>query len=107
MPQQLFTASRSAADADHERSIAMFLHAIAAVSLKASPGITIKWVAASELSVADDGVVQDGDGVRVRCVWKSASWRNLCSYQQTETVERLLFSPEVQVYQASRVLAEP
>ena len=80
----------------------MFLHATAAEGLKELPDISIKWVQASELSAADDGVIRDREGIRVRCVWKSASWRYLVSVKQPAIVDELLFSPEVHVYQASQ-----
>jgi hypothetical protein len=80
----------------------MFLHATAVEGLKELSGISIKWVQASELSVTDDGAIRDREGTRVRCVWKSASWRYLVSVKQPAIVEELLFSPEVHVYQASR-----
>ena len=100
---QSFTVTCSAADAEYERSIAMFLHATAVEGLKLLPDISIKWVQTSDLHVADDGAIRDGEGTRVRCVWKSASWRYLCSHQQPAIIEKLLYSPDVHVYQASHV----
>jgi hypothetical protein len=93
---------RSATEAEYERSIAIFLHATAVEGLKELPDISIKWVQASELSITDDGIIRDREGTRVRCVWKSASWRHLVSAKQPAIVDELLFSPEVHVYQASR-----
>ena len=117
--------THSAADAEHERSIAMFMHATAVEGLKDRPDITIKWVNASELQLSDEGVCRDGDGTRVRCVWKSAPWRSLLHLfdldeasgasgqsvasdghgAQHRILRKLVFSQDVHVYQVSGLLA--
>jgi hypothetical protein len=89
----------SDADAEYERSIAMFLHATAAEGLADKPDVSVKWVHSRDLNVSDDGTIRDLEGVRVRCVWKSASWRYLCSVPQPDIVAKLLYSPQVHVYQ--------
>jgi len=112
--------TRSAADADYERSIAMFLHATAAAELHERPDIAVKWVHASELCLTDEGVCRDRDGTRVRCVWKSAPWNSLLHLidgasaaaessgghgAERDVLRKLLFSPDVHVYQVSGTLA--
>ena len=108
--------TRSAADAEYERSIAVFLHATAAEELKDRPDIAVKWVHVSELCLTDEGVCRDRDGTRVRCVWKSAPWHSLLHLldgasattessgghgAQHDVLRKLLFSPDVHVYQVS------
>jgi hypothetical protein len=77
----------------------MFLHATAAEGLADKPDVSVKWVHSRDLNVSDDGTIRDLEGVCVRCVWKSASWRYLCSVPQPDIVAKLLYSPQVHVYQ--------
>jgi hypothetical protein len=92
---------RSAPDAEYERSIAMCLHATAVEGLKHLPDVTVKWVQASELHVSADGILRDADDVRVRCVWKTAPWRYLCTLKPSTVTEKLFYSPDVHVYQVN------
>ena len=93
---------RSAPDAEHERSIAMFLHATAVEGLKDAPGIAVKWVQASELLVSDDGILRDREGTRVRCAWKTAPWRYICTLPPSAVTSKLFYSQDVHVYQVIR-----